>query len=375
MKAKIILGLGFGDEGKGRTVDYLCLSSENPIVVRFSGGQQVGHTVILNGIKHIHSNYGSGSLRGIPTYYTEHCCAYLNSMSVELDLLKSKGITPRNIFHPFVKMTTPYDWAYNRLKESSNQHGSCGMGIGTTMKRNLETPYKLYAIDFKYPHVVRTKLKNIENYYWKLVYDNNFDQGKFISLVEEQLEHFEHQIDRNLFEIASYEFLMEYDSLIFEGSQGILLDMDHGFFPNVTYANTTSKNAIEICRHLGIEPEAYYVTRCYQTRHGNGWMSPTGDIKLINNEEEINVTNDWQGNFRIQEIDYDLLNYALEIDNEYLDKIEENIEKHLVVTCLDQRPGFEFKDEYLNQNFKTRMNFWGPKNDLGSLFKELKHKK
>jgi len=375
MKAKIVLGLGFGDEGKGRTVDYLCFSSDNPIVVRFSGGQQVGHTVMLNGKKHIHSNYGSGSMRGIPTYYTEHCCAYLNSMAVELDILKGKGIVPKNYFHPFVKMTTPYDWAYGRLKEGLNKHGSCGMGIGTTMKRSLETPYKLYAIDFKYPHVVRAKLMSISNYYWKMVKDQDHDSGKYLDMVEDQLQYFDQQIDRNLFEIAPYEMLMDYDTLIFEGSQGILLDMDHGFFPNVTYANTTSKNAIEICKKLGIGPEIYYVTRCYQTRHGNGWMSPTGDIKLIKNEEEINITNEWQGKFRIQELDYDLLNYALEIDSEYTNTIDEVIIKHLYVTCLDQRPGFEFKYEYINQIFGTKVNFWGPSNDLGTIFQVVKQKR
>lgn len=373
MKAKIVLGLGFGDEGKGRSVDYLCLSSENPIVVRFSGGQQVGHTVMLNGIKHIHSNFGSGSLRGIPTYYTEHCCAYLNSMSVELELLKSKGVKPRNIFHPFVKMTTPYDWAYNQVRERLKKHGSCGMGIGSTMKRSLETPYKLYAIDFKYPHIVREKLENIERYYRSIV--SEYDLALFLELAFGQVETFMNQIDRHLFEIASYDFLMDYETLVFEGSQGILLDMDHGFFPNVTYANTTSKNAVEICNKLGITPELFYVTRCYQTRHGNGWMSKTGDIKLINNEEEINVTNKWQGDFRVQEIDYDLLNFALEVDSEYLSNIPDQVEKTLFVTCLDQRPGFEFHDEYLNQQFKQIATFHGPTNNMSTILETIKYKK
>ena len=57
MEAKIVIGLSMGDEGKGRTVDYLCLSAEKPIVVRFSGGQQVGHTVMIDGKKHVHSNF------------------------------------------------------------------------------------------------------------------------------------------------------------------------------------------------------------------------------------------------------------------------------------------------------------------------------
>ena len=229
------------------------------------------------------------------------------------------------------------------------------------MKRSLETPYKLYAIDFKYPHVVRAKLKNIERYYLDLVNNQHYDVRSFINMFEEELEHFQRQIERNLFEIAPYDFLTFYDELIFEGSQGILLDMDHGFFPNVTYANTTSKNAIEICNKLNIDPEIWYVTRCYQTRHGNGWMSNTGAIELINTEEEINKFNDWQGIFRIQEIDYDLINYAIEIDANYCTTA---ISKNLMVTCLDQRPDFKFDYDRINEDIFLRHECIGPENDL-----------
>lgn len=150
------------------------------------------------------------------------------------------------------------------------------------------------------------------------------------------------------FQIEPYNFLNGYDNLIFEGSQGIMLDMNHGLFPNVTYANTTSKNALEICKKLDIKDiEIYYVTRCYQTRHGAGWMSNRESIVLINTEDEINKFNNWQKEFRIGEIDYNLLNHAYRIDNIY----SEGIPKNLVVTCLDQRPDFEFDYSRLEQKF------------------------
>ena len=368
MTGKIVIGLQFGDEGKGRLVDYLCFSSDNPIVVRFSGGQQVGHTVILNGIKHIHSNFGSGTLRGVPTFYSEHCCVYLNSMSVELELLKKKGVVPKVFLHPFVKMTTPYDQAFNRIMERENRHGSCGMGIGTTMKRNIETGYKLSAIDFQNPEIAKAKLRSIKEYYYDLIIKNNLDCRAFEKEYLENEEYFLTQIGKNLFTIADYFYLNNYDSLIFEGSQGILLDMDHGFFPNVTYANTTSKNALEICKLLNIEPDLWYVTRCYQTRHGNGWMSETGPVSLIKTEEEINITNEWQGNFRTQELDYGLLNYSLDIDQQYIARNFYAINKNLVVTCLDQRPDFNFDYSKLKQFFANKIECYGATNDIQSIF-------
>jgi adenylosuccinate synthase len=95
MEGKIIIGLGFGDEGKGITTDYLCSQyPDGSIVVRFSGGQQAGHTVIHNGIKHVHSNFGSGTLRNIPSYFSEHCTVYPNTIKKERSVLLSKGIDP-----------------------------------------------------------------------------------------------------------------------------------------------------------------------------------------------------------------------------------------------------------------------------------------
>jgi len=147
--------------------------------------------------------------------------------------------------------------------------------------------------------------------------------------------------------------------------------MDHGFFPNVTYANTTSKNAIELCKKFNIPIEMWYVTRCYQTRHGNGWMSETGPVTLMNTKEEINITNPWQGDFRIQEIDYGLLNYAIQIDDIYLSEYGYEIRKNLMVTCLDQRPGFSFDYSKLNEGFNSKIECYGPATDF-SVFKSVR---
>jgi adenylosuccinate synthase len=127
---------------------------------------------------------------------------------------------------------------------------------------------------------------------------------------------------------------------IFEGSQGILLDADYGFFPHVTRSNTTSKNAIEMIRKIGIPIEnntirTYYITRAYQTRHGNGYMTNEGlDTSYIKeNPNETNVAG-FQGEFRKTVLDIDLLKYAVNCDG-YYNSIGR---KSIVITCLDQVP-------------------------------------
>lgn len=365
MKASIILGLQFGDEGKGKTTDYVCSSApKNSIVIRFSGGQQAGHHVQIGDLGHVHSSYGSGTLRGFSTYISEHCTFYPVSMWKERKALLCKMAlsTPQIILHPLAKMTTPADVAFNRTREMKLQHGSCGLGVGATMKRNDTTGYKLYAADLKNKAVLKQKLKNIKQYYINQLDEN--EPGDLIFFGEHyalEMEGFWKSLEflEDSISVQPYSFLRNFEHLIFEGSQGIMLDMDHGIFPNVTYANTTSKNAIEICKKLEVsfeEIECYYVTRSYQTRHGNGWMSDEREIGVVNDDMEINRTNAWQGKFRIGEIDYDLINHALEVDKIYSEGFFTS--KILAVTCLDQRPIFEFDYSRLNiADFKVLESF------------------
>jgi len=356
--AKIVVGSIWGDEGKGITTDFLC--SKNPdstMVVRFSGGQQAGHNVKIKGVSHVHSNFGSGTLRGVPSYFSHHCTIYPVTMYREAIELYEKVDTIEYYIHPLVNVTTPGDVAYNRLTASMTNHGSCGIGVGATMKRNLETPYKVYGIDLLHKETLKEKVTSIFNYYRGVIGNDPPRLKRFREEYESELQYFNRYIDDINFQVEPYEFLKGYQHLVFEGSQGVLLDMDHGIFPHVTYANTTSKNAIEIATDLGIEDiEIFYVTRCYQTRHGEGWMSNQDEIKLINTEDEINKFNEWQKEFKIGEIDYDLLNQSFEIDNIY----SNGLPKNLVVTCLDQREDFEFDYGMLNVDFNGILNSYSP---------------
>lgn len=344
MQAQIVVGLGFGDEGKGITTDYLCSQNENSLVVRFSGGQQCGHNVCIGDINHVHSNFGSGTLRGMPSFFSEYCTFYPVTMFNEFIVLQKKNISPKLYLHPLAKLTTPYDVIANRILERKNNHGSCGLGIGTTMKRD-ELGYKLSAVDLENLNLLKIKLEELRKYYEQFVNLTNQDKD----WLEQELEDFFTFLPHLPITIADYSLLHTEENIIFEGSQGIMLDQNHGIFPHVTFANTTSQNAIEICEKLGVKKrEIFYVTRCYSTRHGVGWMPNETKIDLINTEAEINVYNEHQKDFRIGEIDYALLNYLLKADEIYSGEAEKN----LVVTCLDQRENFEFDYSKLSIKFK-----------------------
>lgn len=325
MNAHIVVGCGYGDEGKGLTVDYLCSKLSSPIVVRFSGGQQAGHTVRIGEQIHTHSNFGAGTLRGYPSYFTEHTCIYPLTMMRERKVLENKGIEPEVIYHPLAMVTTPFDRWDNRNDVTACGHGTCGLGIGKTMKRN-GSPVKLHAIDLLNVDVTREKLEAISKWY-------NLQDSEDEWLIKEVIEFLE-AIAIMPLNIQGYDFLLNYDNIIFEGSQGVLLDMIHGVFPHVTYANTTSKNAQEVCDKLDIPSRnrtVYHITRAYHTRHGNGFFE-SQYINIKNNKDENNKYNEWQKEFKVAHMNYDLLNHAIKVETIY----SWHCTKVFVITCNDQ---------------------------------------
>jgi adenylosuccinate synthase len=321
MSAKAVIGLGFGDEGKGILTDYLCSLSKDPLVVRFSGGHQAGHTVVYNGIRHIFSSFGSGTLRGVPTYFSKFCTISPIGIFNEFKVLKEKGITPKLFIDKDCPVVTPYDQYNNQREDEIKKHGTCGVGFGATIERE-EKHYHLNAMDLLYPSVRRIKLDMIDNYYgcrWK-----HLDLIDFFKACDFVAENENITISENINTFYT-------GDVIYEGSQGLLLDQDIGFFPHVTRSNTGSKNLYAV----GMHPQTtfYLVTRAYQTRHGNGHMT-TESIphNIKSNPNETNVNNKYQGEFRRALLDLDLLKYAIKKDGNFSNGLTQPT---LVITCLD----------------------------------------
>jgi len=311
-KCEAVIGLGFGDCGKGTVVDYLVAREKNTLVVRFSSGQNSGHTVCIAGKRHVFSNFGSGTLRGAPTYWSKFCTVDPVGLSNELHDLKELGVYPRIYINANCPVTTPNDKYANQTNRRDLENGTCGVGVGTTHQREADH-YSLTFSDLYNPTVLAIKLRAIAQYYTVSV-----PNITFLECVDE--------IKRSSNIILAYKQPEGFSMTIFEGSQGLLLDQKYGFFPNVTRSSTGAQNLPGLTN-------AYLVTRSYQTRHGNGAMTNEHiPHTLKENPNETNQTNAYQGIFRRSLLDLDLLEYGINKDA----WMRNNKSRcWLVITCLD----------------------------------------
>jgi adenylosuccinate synthase len=314
---KAVIGLGFGDEGKGVVVNALAHKVDVPLVARFNGGQQAGHTVTMkDGASHVFSNFGSGSFVGAPTYWSRLCTFDPTGFVNELEILNRKGVSPKLYLNKRAPVTTPYDKLHNSTDAKNLNHGTCGVGFGATLQRE-EDWYSLIVNDLLFPDVVKTKLRLIADRYYNSGYDYvpmfmRDVQGVFDSDAVELVDGMP----------AHYDY-------IFEGAQGLLLDQHNGFFPHVTRSNTGTENIKRVLNNTHL----YCVTRAYQTRHGHGPMTNEKIAHhIIYNPAETNIKNEFQGAFRKSALDLSLLKYGIMRDG----RINDHRYKTLVITCCDQ---------------------------------------
>lgn len=314
-----VIGLGFGDEGKGLVTDYLCRKlnvgkSDSTIVTRFSGGHQAGHTVCIGDVKHVFSNFCSGTFRGASSYFFDSCVIDPIGIMNEYHVLREKGAEPLLTIHPNCPICTPYDKYANEESQEMKEHGTCGMGVYTTLLRE-KAGYHLQAGDIMYDSVFQNKMKLLKQWY-----ENREDVKLDLSLFEKAIE-FLHGCED--IKIAIEE--NPYKNIIEEGSQGIMLDEKFGFFPHVTATPVVPvrKKNEEILQTM-------LVTRAYCTRHGNGPLPNNFECDFLIPETETNQKNKYQGELRTCLLDMDMLRYAVDKYREYT-----NNNLTLVITCLD----------------------------------------
>ena len=314
-ETKIVLGSLFGDEGKGTTVQWLCkkakADNKSCIVVRYCGGPQSGHTVNYNGITHEFASFGSGTLLGVPTYVDKNVLVDPICLCKEYDVLLSKGIKPSININYDCRIITPYDVMYATNDKKTLEDGTTGHGVYATIER-----YKRSTVNPRPYRDARSLLLLAREYY-------GFD-------IDESLEKLFIESYDKMWNLCDCQNPFEYDIRILEGTQGLLLDADNGFYPNVT-ATTVGLNAVP---DMYLEnAEVYMVCRSYLTRHGNGFTPLYSEN--LSKENESNQTNQYQGNFKIGVFNFQLLNDAYQrhcIDN-YVRKY--NLKINLVVTHLD----------------------------------------
>lgn len=309
-EAIIIVGLGYGDESKGSITDFLCESKNADLVIKYTGGHQSGHTVVRDNRRHIFSQFGSGTLLGVPTYLGKNFIVNPLALKPEADALIKLGIEdPYSLLtiHPRCLVTIPHFIDLNRAK-CQEKNCSVGVGMWETVRYALANREDAIYFEDLYDRVlISEKIKYIEerleNEYWRYSdCEFNWDNDRIIDDLQRIANHLQYKTTPPNFNYA-----------VFEGSQGSLLDAYKGFYPFNCATPTTGRHAIEMLSELHVDDyTAIGVIRPYLTRHGAGpFPTETLELKIENKVPN----NEFTGPFRLGWFDFKLLEYALKIND------------------------------------------------------------
>lgn len=329
MDAHIIIGASYGDEGKGQVTAELCKKNrengKRTLNVLTNGGSQRGHTVIdkYNGlaqnqsIYHVFHHFGAGTLSRVDNFYDSEFI--LNPMNFireknELEELGFDFRTIHLIYNAYCRFSTPYDMIANQIIENSRgdkRHGSVGVGIWETVQRYRKTQAMYFYSFCNKGYLEKVEyLKGIREWYlakFRKIDQDVVDAELFDAFMNDGLyRHFILDCEEMYSYLEGFsryaDLLEQYDSVVFENGQGLLLSSD----PNnvhTTPSNTGcayAAEALKTAKYKG-EVNLHYVTRPYITRHGAGPLEEELDMGQISKKiksEKTNVFSTYQGEFR-----------------------------------------------------------------------------
>jgi len=365
-----VIGAGFGDEGKGKTVSYLCEKNRGsrPLVIRYNGGAQAAHNVILDeGIHHTFSHFGSGTFYNIPTYFSNQFIVNPLLFMQEFKKLNElggnsfcKSLTPVTYFSPNCRVSVPYDMLYNLALEYSrgkNNHGTCGVGINATIVRYRELKDNLNPLSLKISDLFLADKEEffaymdvIRDYYRKKLQElDGVDEYLDALEIENTNENFWNTVSQMKQHCKIYilQYLVDdHDVFICESAQGLMLSEKFGTFPYLTPSDPGATEVVKIANEVSKKYpcvlELNYLTRAYTTRHGAGPLpgEDTAENLGICTKDEINDNNGNQGVFRYAPLDVDQLVQVVETDSlSSLKGIQPQITLrplNIVINCCDQ---------------------------------------
>ena len=277
MSAFIVLGAQWGDEGKGKMTDYL--AEEADVVVRFQGGNNAGHTVEVGDRQYKLHLIPSGIL------YDNKLNVIGNGVVVdpkalfeEIGYLEKEGVnvTPEKlIISDRAHLIMPYHRVLDILKEKArgkNDIGTTGKGIGPCYTDKFER-CGIRVCDLLHEDVFEEKLR--ENIKMKNEYITKVLGGEALDAEEILVQYKQYAEKIGPFvkdtSVKVYDSIKEDKTVLFEGAQGMLLDIDHGTYPYVTSSNTTAGG---VSNGIGVGPNmitnAVGITKAYTTRVGKG---------------------------------------------------------------------------------------------------------
>ena len=358
---RIVIGANFGDEGKGLMTDYYAAQAaeqkKTAIVVLSNGGAQRGHTVVTcGGKRHVFHHFGSGTYAGADTYLPEKYIVNPMVFMKEYEEFWGSGengtIRTKIYVNPGCLVTTPFEMITNQILEQSRndaRHGSCGIGIWETIVRDGRRFGELLSMDdeqlrnyldecrkFQKNRLVKKGITQIDDKWQEIIDDPKLMEHYISDLREMTL----------LVKLSEDGVIANYDRIIFENGQGLLLDEDRTEFGvHTTPSHTGLKNPAEIVRHVfgktdpgkkeeenrkrKIDTEVCYVTRTYMTRHGAGQFATECPKEQINPDmtDLTNVPNPYQGTIRYGHLDWEKLQ----------ERVQEDFEKEALPDICESR--------------------------------------
>ena len=345
--------LTFGDSCKGSIIHYLTDQTKAGTIVRTGGCQALHNIVTSQNIHHCHVHFGSGTFAGAGTYLSKHMIIDPYGIFGEgnaLQKILGSWVYEKLAVDQDCLVVTPWHRICNRLRELSrgdNLHGSVGAGIGETMADSLiSKDLALYVHDFgknylaeKLDHIRQHKILQVREFLDKIDISSEIFKTELGFLNDQTIitkaattyTYFSKEInivDENYFD----EIAQQSKPIIFEPSQGVLLDQDYGFYPYNTFVNTTSSDALEMIRNHGYQDQVIRLglIRGYQHRHGAGPFV-TEDAQLTSLlPDPHNEFHPWQKAWRVGHLDLVMLRYAINVcgGSEKFDG--------LAVSCLDR---------------------------------------
>ena len=275
-RSVVVVGTQWGDEGKGKVVDML--TERVDAVVRFQGGHNAGHTVVIDGEKTILHLIPSGILRdGVECLIGNGVVVSSSALIEEIDMLQAKGVPAREriTISAACPLILPYHVALDHAREAARGAqaiGTTGRGIGPAYE-DKAARRALRVVDLMHRERFAAKLGEVLDYH-NFVLANYYrsEQLDFQAILDEQMCHAEVicPMVGDVIEIL-HAHHKRGANVLFEGAQGTLLDIDHGTYPFVTSSNTTAGFSAtgSGCGPRGIE-YVLGITKAYTTRVGSG---------------------------------------------------------------------------------------------------------
>ena len=286
----VVVGTQWGDEGKGKLVDWLTEMAQG--VVRFQGGHNAGHTLVINGLKTALHLIPSGIMRpGVKCYIGNGVVLSVPKLLEEIEGLEKAGVEVRSRLRisEACPLILPFHAALDLAREAARESsgitkiGTTGRGIGPSYEDKIARR-ALRVQDLKYPERFADKLRDLLDLHnFMLTQYLHAKPVPFEATLEEALRQAE-QIRPMMADVSRElnEAHRNGANLLFEGAQGTLLDVDHGTYPYVTSSNCVAGNA---AAGAGVGPGLLHyilgITKAYCTRVGGGpfpteldWSTP-----------------------------------------------------------------------------------------------------